>query len=117
MYAKIFRQIFDSSISSNSKVRHLFMDLLVLADVTRVVDMTHDAIARVTNVDLQEVVAGIEELMKPDPASRSGAANGARLVLIDPAQRSWGWRITNFGRYRNMRNEEARRAHRCGGRR
>jgi hypothetical protein len=116
MFAKIYRQIFESSIASNSDVRHVFMDLLVLADSSGVVDMTHNAIARITNVSEEQVVACIDELMKPEPASRSGKENGARLVLIDPAQRAWGWRIVNYGHYRQIRDEESRRSY-CRGRR
>jgi hypothetical protein len=111
MYAKIFSQIFDSSIATNHHVRHLFMDLLVLADADGVVDMTYDAIARRTNTPVEEVVEYIGELTKPDLASRSSKNNGARLVLIDPGQRDWGWRIVNYRHYRELRNEEARRSY------
>lgn len=48
-FAKIFPQIFDSSIARDLDVRTTFMDMLILADYNGVVDMTHDAIARRTN--------------------------------------------------------------------
>lgn len=117
MFGKIFKDIFNSSIASDTQVRHVFMDLIVLADATGVVDMTYDAIARVTNMNVEDIVTCIDALMKPDPASRSGTANGARLALIDPGQRSWGWKITNFAHYRAIRDEEGRRAHTRGQRR
>lgn len=109
MFAKIFGQIFDSSIAEDYKVRHVFEDLLKLADQDGVVDMTVEAVARRTNVPLEEVRHGIEELMKPDPISRSKEYGGRRLILIDP-ERNWGWEIVNYKKYRDIQNEESRRA-------
>jgi hypothetical protein len=111
MFAKIYRQIFESSIASDPEVRHVFMDLLVLADSSGVVDATHNAIARIANVPEERIVHCITELMKSDLAGRSGKANGARLVLIDPGQRAWGWRIVNYKHYRGIRDEESRRSY------
>lgn len=108
MYAKIFTQIFDSSIAEDYKVRHVFEDLLKLADRDGVLDMTLEAIARRTNVPLEEVRHGVDELCKPDERSRSKEEEGRRLVLLDP-ERGWGWRIVNYHHYRALRDEEARR--------
>ena len=110
MFAKIFSQIFDSSISSDYIVRHTFMDLLVLADRDGVVDMTTDAIARRTNVPEEMIVHAIAKLACPDAQSRSHEEDGCRLVPID-SRRSWGWQIVNYEHYRNLRDEEARRAY------
>jgi hypothetical protein len=108
MYVKIYKQIFDSSLASDCELRCMFIDMLILADFKGVVDMTHDAIARVTNRPIEQVKALINVLMQPEPASRSYKANGARLVLLDPQQRTWGWRIVNYAHYRNLQNEESR---------
>jgi hypothetical protein len=108
MFAKVFAQIFDSSIAEDFTVRHVFMDLLVLADVDGVVDMTQQAIARRTNVPIETVTRAIEVLCAPDPASRSPDEDGRRLTPID-SRRSWGWQIVNYHRYRGMRDEESRR--------
>ena len=110
VFAKIFAQIFDSSISADHMVRHVFMDLLVLADRDGVVDMTIDAISRRTNVPEEAVTRAIEELTKPDRKSRSHAADGRRLMLID-SHRDWGWQIINYEHYRNIKDEEARRTY------
>jgi hypothetical protein len=110
VFAKIFSQIFDSSISSDYIVRHTFMDLLVLADRDGVVDMTTDAIARRTNVPEEMIVHAIAKLVAPDAQSRSHEEDGCRLVPID-SHRSWGWQIVNYEHYRNLRDEEARRAY------
>src|SRR5689334_19557326 len=113
MFVKIFRQIFDSSIADNAKVRRMFIDLLILADQDGVVDMTHDAIARRIGVPIDEVMWAIDKLLEPDPADRSGKRNGARLAFIDPG-RDWGWRIINYAHYRGLRDEESRRHYRRG---
>ena len=110
MYAKIFGQIFDSSIAADYVVRHVFMDLLVLADRDGVVDMTLDAIARRTNVPDAIVSHAIEELMKPDERSRSHIEDGRRLILLD-SHRNWGWQIVNYDHYRTIRDEESRKAY------
>jgi hypothetical protein len=88
--------------------RHIFMDLLVLADEDGVVDKTPEAIARNTNVPLDVVLYGLSALSRPDPKSRTKTEAGRRIVLIDEG-RDWGWRIVNYDLYRCMRDEEARR--------
>lgn len=108
MFAKIFHQIFDSTIAENYKHRHVFMDLLVLADVTGSVDMTPAAIARHTNVPLQEVQEALEALSSPDPDSKNKDHQGRRLVPLEEG-RSWGWRIVSYDHYRKIRDEEQRR--------
>lgn len=108
MYAKIFRQIFDSSIADNPKVRFTFMDLLVLADQNGVVDMTHEAIARTTNCPIDWVRESIASLESPDHKSRTPDADGARIKRLDD-HRDWGWIILNYDTFREMANEEQRR--------
>jgi hypothetical protein len=108
MFAKVFGQIFDSSLAEDYNCRRMFMDLLVLADWDGIVDMTPEAISRRTNVPLPEVQRYIELLSRPDPLSRCPDCEGRRLVLID-SHRNWGWRIVNFLHYRNLKNEEARK--------
>lgn len=110
MYAKVFTQIFDSSISEDYQTRHVFEDFLKLADVDGVVDMTAEAISRRTNAPLELITDGIKKLEAPDPLSRSKEEEGRRIVLIDP-DRDWGWRIVNYLHYRNLRDEEARRSY------
>lgn len=110
MYAKVFAQIFDSSIAENYEVRHVFEDLLKLADKEGVVDMTMEAIHRRTNVPLEKVRFGIEELMKPDASSRSKEREGRRLVPLD-SRRDWGWIIVNYQHYRDIVDEEARKSY------
>ncbi len=110
MFAKVFGQIFDSSIAEDYNCRRMFMDLLVLADSDGVVDMTPEAIARRINVPYTEVIKYIAELSQPDPASRSKMHEGRRIIPLD-AERGWGWQIVNYRHYRTIRDEEARRSY------
>lgn len=110
MYAKVFTQIFDSSIAENYEVRHLFEDLLKLADIEGVVDMTTEAISRRINLPIGKVQFGLVELAKPDPRSRSHEHEGRRILPLD-SHRDWGWIIVNYQHYREIKDEEARRAY------
>ena len=64
MYVKVFSQIFDSSIASDYRLRHFFMDMLVLSESDGVVDMTQEAIAARTRMPLAEVVDFLDQLQQ-----------------------------------------------------
>lgn len=110
MFVKMFAQILDSSIADDHLVRWVFEDLLKLADRDGVVDMTLCAIARRTNVPIETVTRGITHLLQPDPTSRSLEEEGRRIVPID-SKRPWGWRIVNYRHYRDIRDNEDRKAY------
>lgn len=110
VFAKVFGQIFDSSIAEDYNCRRMFMDLLVLADSEGAVDMTLEAISRRTNVPIAEVEKYIKELCQPDPMSRSKLHEGKRLIPLD-SERPWGWQIVNYHHYREIKDEEARRSY------
>lgn len=109
MYAKIFLKIFDSSIAEDWQCRVVFQDILILANRDGVVDMTHEAIARRTNVPLEIVKSSILKLESPDPKSNTPEDDGRRLERI-AEHKDWGWRIINYGRYRDIKNSEEFRA-------
>lgn len=108
MFVKVFEQILDSSIAENYELRHFFEDMLKLADVTGVVDMTPEAIARRINLPLERVLPLLDELARPDPKSRSKVKEGRRIVALD-SHRDWGWIIVNYQHYRSIRDEASRR--------
>ena len=110
MFAKVFGQIFDSSIAEDYNCRRMFMDLLVLADPTGAIDMTLEAISRRTNVPLEQVTRYISELCQPDAKSRSDLHEGKRLIPLD-SRRDWGWQIVNYLHYRKLRDQEALRSY------
>ncbi len=108
MYAKVYEAIFDSSLAEDYQVRHVFEDLLKLADQDGVVNRTPEAIARRTNVPLEIVQRAITELLKPDHRSQSKAHEGRRIIPLQ-ADRDWGWQIVNHGYYRKLRTAEEKR--------
>jgi len=110
MFAKIFAQIFDSTIAEDYVTRHVFMDLLVLCDREGAVDMTIPAISRRTNVPEDVITAAIAKLSKPDGGSRSDEEEGRRLIPID-SHRNWGWLVVNYQHYRTLIDEETRRTY------
>lgn len=108
MYAKVFAQIFDSSIADDFRLRHFFMDMLVLADVNGVVDMTPTAIAARTRIPLKDVSVMLATLEQPDPESRTPDHDGRRIAKLDE-HRTWGWCILNYDKFRSLASEEQRR--------
>jgi hypothetical protein len=110
VYAKVFEQIYDSSIADNWKTRIVFQDMIVLADSDGVIDKTPEAIAARTRLPFDMVTDAIKELESPDPRSRTHEEEGRRIVKIDPG-RDWGWRIVNYLLYRNMKEEFDRKSY------
>jgi hypothetical protein len=105
-YTPLFASLTTGTLCGRWPDVGLFPILLSLADRHGVVDVTTAYLAVVTGLPLDEVTACLQRFCQPDPYSRSSAEGGARLVLIDPENRNWGWRIVNHGRYR----ERARKA-------
>jgi hypothetical protein len=108
MCAKLFAQILDSSIAEDYRVRHIFQDLLILADPDGQVDMTKEAVARRLNIPMELLTLALTALMSPDRRSRSPDEAGRRLVPLDE-HRDWGWRIVNYKAYNEIKSESARR--------
>lgn len=109
MYVKVFSQILESSIAVDYQQRHIFEDLLKLADREGIIDMTPEAIGRRLNVPEELVTQNIHKLEQPDPLSRSDEAEGRRLLRI-AEHREWGWKVVNYVFYRDLIDSEALRA-------
>lgn len=108
MYAKIFRQIYDSTLANDWQTLITFQQFLILADYHGTVDITPEAISRITNIPLEIIKIGIEKLEAPDIQSRSEKEEGRRIIRLSES-RDWGWDIVNFEHYKNLRDEEHRR--------
>ena len=108
MYAKVFAQILDSSIADDYQLRHFFTDMLVLADINGVVDMTPTAIAARTRIPVEKVTVFLAQLEAPDAESRSPESEGRRIVRLDK-HRTWGWIIVNYDKFRKTASDEQRR--------
>lgn len=108
MYVKIFAGILESSIASDTVLRRFFMDLLLIADQEGNVIATRDAIAKRLGTTRQEVDWGLEKLLEPDPESGNPDNDGRRLEQIEG--RGYGWRILNYGFYRDIKTATELRA-------
>lgn len=109
MYGKIFEQIFESTvIELPLHARFVWVALLVICDRDGIVDATPESIARRINIPIDQVNDAIVALCQPDGRSRSPEEEGRRLV---PIRSSYGWRIVNYAKYREMQREEDRRGY------
>lgn len=110
MYGKLFTQMYHGTLATKGPWQALvtFQQLIILADKHGQVDMTADAISRLTTVPLEIIQMGIAALELPDPESRSPDLEGRRIARLSDA-RSWGWQIVNYLHYRSIRSQEERR--------
>lgn len=111
-YAKIFQDIFYSSLAAHMEARHIFVDLCVLADENGEVMMSLEAIARVLNYKrpIDELREIFDYLSKPDPNSKNDQEDGRRIIPLVPSRGdNCGWRVVSHGIYRDMVNKEKRR--------
>lgn len=109
MYGKVFDSIYDGTLYGNWEAIATFQQFIVLANADGVVDMTPQAIAARTSFPLDLIQRGIKFLEAPDPYSRTPGDEGRRIVLMDPENRPWGWRIVNHGKYMRLRNMAQKR--------
>lgn len=104
MYAKVFTQIYDSSIADDWQVRVVFEDFLILGFPDGIVDMTLEAVSARTRIPIEIVSRAVKALEQPDPKSRTPDHEGRRLVLLDN-HRDWGWFIVNYEKYKAIKRE------------
>jgi hypothetical protein len=100
-YTPLFQSLTSGTLYGRWPDIGMFPIVLSLADRHGVVDVLPAYLAGVTGLALEEVVACMKRFCEPDPHSRSSDEGGARLALIDPANRDWGWRVINHGKYRD----------------
>jgi len=108
MYGKIFASMYDGSIYGQWKAIVTFQQMIALADKDGVLDMTAQALSARTSIPLNIIQEGIEILEAPDKVSRTPDEEGRRIIRLDE-DRPWGWKITNYAKYREIRTAEERR--------
>jgi hypothetical protein len=109
VYGKLFKQMYDGSLSKAGwQAVVTLQQLVILADKHGTVDMTPEAISRLTTIPLEHIQVGLDALEQPDPESRTPGEDGRRIVRLS-AGRVWGWRIVNYEHYRAIRSAEERR--------
>ena len=105
-YVPLFESLTSGTLCGRWPDVGLWPIVLSLADRFGTVDVTVDYLSRITGLGVEDVRACMTRFCGPDPGSRSPDAGGARLILIDPTVRDWGWHVVNHGKYR----EKARKA-------
>lgn len=107
MYTKLFPGVWNGSLRGKADPQLVFLYLLGNADQDGFAEMIQQKIADDTGLPLERVEAAISLLEAEDPLSRTPDEGGRRITPIDG--RGWGWHITNYLKYRNMRDEDRRR--------
>ena len=112
MYGKLFTQMYTGTLASKGPWEALvtFQQLIILSDPHGVVDMTAEAISRQTTIPLEIIRTGLAALERVDIASRTPNEEGRRITRLSDS-RDWGWQITNYVMYRNIRSQEDRRTY------
>ena len=108
MYCKLFASLYQGTLRGKSHEILVFTNMLAHADAEGCVDKHFRAIADEVGLSVDEVKAAVENLESPDPESRSPEMDGRRLLRIND-HRAWGWKIVNYGKYREIKNDEDRR--------
>jgi hypothetical protein len=95
----VYGSIYDGTLMGQWPAAAVFASILPLADKNGNIDLNPKLIAYKTGWPPELLTQGIEQLMQPDPHSRSKDKEGRRLELIDP-NRPWGWHVVNHQLYR-----------------
>lgn len=98
-YTPVFGSIYSGSLFGQWPAAAVMASILPLCDSQGRIDLHTKAIASMTGWPQELLEQGMAQLMEPDPDSRTQAAEGRRLVLLD-AERPWGWQVVNFATYR-----------------
>lgn len=108
MYGKLFASMYDGTLRQNWEALVTFQQLIVLADVNGVVDITAESLSARTGIPFDIIERGLQQLEQPDGNSRTPDEEGRRIVRVSD-HRNWGWRITNYLKYRDLRTTADRR--------
>ena len=110
MYGKLFAQMYEGSLGTEGPWQAIvtFQQLIILADKQGIVDMTPEALSRRTTIPLEIIKIGLAALEQPDLHSRTPDEEGRRITRLSDT-REWGWHITNYSKYREIRSAEERK--------
>jgi len=86
--------------------RLVWITMLAMADRHGYVGASVPGLAARARVPVPAVRAALEKFLAPDPDSRSKEFEGRRIEVSDR-----GWTLLNYARFRDMRDEEAKREH------
>ena len=105
-FTKLFSSITDSTIwREPDHVRLVWITMLAASDARGRVFASIPGLADKSRVSVERCRLALTALASPDPDSRSKNDEGRRIVEIDG-----GWRLINYTKYREIRDEESIRA-------
>jgi hypothetical protein len=109
-YTKLFSSITESTVwcGTSPALKIVWITMLAKADKIGRVHMSIPGLAKLAEVSIQEAEDAIEKLLQPDTYSRTHDYEGRRVETIDG-----GWRLLNFSKYRDLINEEERKAYKA----
>jgi hypothetical protein len=103
-FVKLFSGIVQSTVwREDLHVKVVWITLLALCDSRGNVSTSVPGLATSAGVSLDQCVEALERLMAPDKWSRTQEHEGRRIEEIDG-----GYRVLNYLKYRQMRDEEKR---------
>ena len=104
-YSKLFSSITDSTVwAEPNTTRIAWITMLAMADRHGYVGASIPGLANRARITIPEAEAAIHCFLSPDPYSRSQEFEGRRIEVADR-----GWILLNYERFRDMRDEEARK--------
>jgi len=104
-FTKLFASITRSSIwLEDDQTLRVWVTMLALADRNGYVGASVGGLAAQARVPVEKTRQALEKFLAPDPDSRSKEFEGRRIEVTDR-----GWSILNYERFRDMRDEEARK--------
>lgn len=104
-FTKIFSSILDSTIWFEPwPIKGVWITMLTMADQYGNVHASVPGLAKRATVTIEECEQALAKFLAPDAYSRTPDHEGRRIEVMEG-----GWHLLNYLRYRDMRDEDARR--------
>lgn len=104
-FTKLFSSITESTVwCEPAGTRLAWITMLAMADRQGRVFASVPGLANRARITLLETEQAIQTFLAPDPYSRTPDYDGRRIAAIDG-----GWRLLNYSKYRQLRDEGATR--------
>jgi hypothetical protein len=104
-YTKLFQSIVTSTVwQEPNDCRVLWITMLALKERNHVCPATVPALAKISNISIEQCESYLKKFQEPDPYSRSQDFEGRRIKKVDG-----GWLILNGEKYRDLIRRDDRR--------
>lgn len=104
-FVKLFGSILASTVwMEDPETKVVWITMLAMADAKGYVGGSVPGLAKMAGVERAATERALEKFLSPDPDSRSKEHEGRRIVEAEG-----GWKLLNYAKYREARDEETRR--------